>query len=241
MHRILTASIPGICLVLVACSAKKTGDLSNESKPANGPIAATLPAQPVTEEKKETKPVPEPKVTSDAAPEAAPVDGGTGEMFAGFSPEARVDRLARAEALRLCNLDHELRNRMADRHQAAGLGCKLAAATFARSREGCRGFFRECMARPVSRPESEDVCKDLDPAACRITVAEFAACRQAEQRVIHDLLEKLDCDYQGPRMTAPPATPECDIPKQRCPALFEYPNRPPRRARRDAHPDKGKR
>jgi hypothetical protein len=240
MHGILTASLPGICLILSACSAKKHEETPPESTPSVEPIAAPLPVSRQTDGQAEKEANSERKGKPDVALETPSGDGGAGEMFEGFSPETRVDRLSRSEARRLCNLDRSIRNRRADRHQEAGLGCKLAAATFARSREGCRSFYRNCMARQVSRPQSEDVCKDLDPAACRITVAEFAACRRAEQRVILELLEKLDCDYQGPRLTAAPPTPECDIPKKRCPVLFEYPTRPPRRARRDAHRDKGK-
>lgn len=178
-----------------------------------------------------TEPEPEPK--PDAAAKAEPEEAGTAAVLAAFSPYARIDQLPLAEAVRLCEIDRAERERKADVHQKAGLGCKLAAATFARTRQACRGFYRNCMARNPSRPKSENLCEKLNPAACTITVAEFAACREAEQLMIQELLVKLDCDYQGPRLTTPPTLAQCEKPKQRCAALFEYPNRPaPRKNKR---------
>jgi hypothetical protein len=175
-----------------------------------------------------------PEPGSDAGPKPARAESVTDAVYvlAGFSPYARIDQLPRSEALRLCEIDRAERERKADRHHKAGLGCKLAAATFARTRQACRSFYRHCMTQPLARPQSEDLCKKLNPAACSITVVEFAACREAEQRMIHELLQKLDCDYEGPRLTAPLPLPECDTPKQRCPAFFDHPTRPPPRSRR---------
>lgn len=230
MRKVFPIAALVVWLLPAGCPADKTGNAAGKGKATEDETAAA-PAPLEREQKTDERVEPKPAVKPDAGQGTRSANGGAGVMFEGFSPEARVDRLSRAKALRLCNLDRAMREDKADRNQAAGLGCKLAAATFARSREGCRKFYADCRARSLARPKSEDICQKLDRRACRITVAEFVACRRAEERVIRELLQKLDCEYQGPRLTAAPPTPECDIPKKRCPQLFDYPNRLRRQSR----------